>query len=90
MNRFLYVIAKTWAGSVLLHWIIANFSFVIPGEKLIETDTVIAFHDPAPSYPMHILILPKSNYNSLIDLPTDDLAFEYALFSAVNQLVQKF
>jgi histidine triad (HIT) family protein len=90
MNHFLYTIAKTWIGGLLLHWIMAYFSFAIPGEKLIETDFVLAFHHPSPSYPLHILILPKSNFKSIKDLPSNDLAFESGLFLAVNELVQRF
>jgi len=90
MNRFLHLIAKTWIGGLLLHWIIAFFSFVIPGEKLIETDSLIAFHHPSPSYPLHILIVPKAKFRSLNDLPTVDLVFESGLFVAVNELVRRF
>ena len=84
MNRFLFSLAKTWVGGMLLHWIIAFFGFAIPGEKLIETKTLLAFHHPAPSYPLHILILPKAKYRSLMDLPTDDSVFESGLFDAVK------
>ena len=90
MNRLLYSFVKTWIGGVLLHWIFAFFSFIIPGEKLIETDSVLAFHHPSPSYPLHILIVPKTKYQSLNDLPSQDQAFELGLFKAVNELVQKY
>jgi len=90
MKHFLYSIAKTWLGGLFLHWIIAYFSFAIPGDKLIETDSVMAFHHPSPSYPLHILILPKSKIKSIKDLPSADLVFESSLFSAVNELVQMF
>ena len=90
MNRFLFSLAKTWVGGVILHWIIAFFSFAIPGEKLIETESLLAFHHPAPSYPLHILILPKAKYRSLMDLPTEDSVFESGLFEAVKELVDRF
>lgn len=90
MNRLLHSLVKTWLGGLFLHWLIAHFSFAIPGEILIETDSVLAFHHPSPSYPLHILILPKSKYKSIQDLPSSDLAFESGLFSAVNVLVQRF
>ncbi len=90
MNRFLYSIAKTWLGGLILHWIIAYFSFAIPGEKLIETNTLIAFYHPSPSYPLHILIVPKAKFRSLMDLPSDDSGFESGLFEAVKELVQRF
>jgi len=90
MKRFLFSLAKTWIGGVLLHWIIAYFSFAIPGEKLIETESLLAFHHPAPSYQLHILILPKAKYRSLMDLPSGDSVFESSLFEAVKDLVQRF
>jgi len=90
MSDFLLSLAKTWIGGLLIHGVIAHFSFVIPGEKLINNDDVLVFHHPTPSYPCHIIIVPKSKYISLEDLPSDDLAFEKALFLAVNELVDKF
>lgn len=90
MNLLLLAIAKTWIGGLLIHWVIAHFSFVIPGDKLINNDLLLAFHHPTPSYPFHILIVPKSTYVSVQDLPSDDLVFEKALFEAVNQLVDEF
>ena len=90
MNRLLYSFVKTSIGGLLLHWIFAFFSFIIPGEKLIETDSVLAFHHPSPSYPLHILIVPKTKYQSLNDLPSQDQVFELGLFKAVNELVQKY
>ena len=90
VGRLLLSISKTWLGSLLLHWAVAYFAFLIPGKKLVETDTLTAFHHPAPSYPLHILILPKARYRSITDLPSLDLAFESDLFSAVRLLVQRF
>lgn len=90
MKRFLYAMAKTWLGGIILHWIFAYFSFVIPGERLIENDWLIAFHHPSPSYPLHILIVPRSKFRSLMDLPSDEEAFQIGIFKAVKQLVKRF
>jgi len=90
MSHFLMSLARTWIGGLLIHWVIAHFSFAIPGDKLINNDVLLAFHHPTPSYPFHILIVPKSKYRSLTVLPSDDLLFEKALFEAVNNIVEKF
>lgn len=90
MTKLLHKIFKTWLGSVILHWIFAYFSFVIPGKKLIENDSLLAFHHPSPSYPLHILIVPRENTGTLLDLPTSDGLFEIELFNAVNLLVKRF
>lgn len=87
MKRCLFYFARTGLGGWLLHWVFAYCSFLIPGEKLIETDSLVAFHHPQPAYPLHILIVPKARYNSLQDLPSKDHKFELELFQAVNELV---
>jgi histidine triad (HIT) family protein len=90
MIDLLFSIAKTGIGGWLLHRIFAHFSFLIPGEKLIETDTLIAFHHPIPAYPLHILIVPNAKLKNLAALPTKDQQFESDLFQAVNELVGQF
>ena len=90
MSRLFYSIAKTWVGGFILHWIFTYFSFAIPGKRLAERDSVLAFHHPSPSYPLHILIVPKAKYRSLADLPSDDHLFEVELYSLVNELVKMF
>jgi histidine triad (HIT) family protein len=90
MKRLLYSIMKTWLGGALLGWVLAHSSFLVPGEKLLETATLLAVHHPNPSYPLHILILPKGPYRSLQDLPTPDLVLERELFQAVKELVRSF
>jgi histidine triad (HIT) family protein len=90
VRKFLYSIAKTEFGGMLLHWIFAYFSAAVPGEKLADTDSLLAFPHPSPSYPLHILIVPKEKFSSLKDLPSDEGTFEADLFSTVNDLVEKF
>lgn len=65
-------------------------SFVIPGKRLRETETLIAFHHPQPSYPLHILLLPKRPYTTLLDLPATDTAFMHDLFQTVQSLITEF
>ena len=90
MIKFFYLIAKTWLGGILLHWIFARFSFVIPGDKLIETESILAFHHPSPAYSLHILIVPKEKIKSLKELPSEKGSFEFDLFEAVKELVKRF
>ena len=90
MSRLLYQFAKTGIGGLILGWVFAYFSFAIPSERLAETDSLIAFHHPSPSYPLHILIVPKGKYKSILDLPPNDPTFLIDLLSVVKKLVQRF
>ena len=87
---FFYTIAKTWLRGLIQHWVFAYFSFTIPGEELIKNVTLLAFHHPSPSYPLHILIVPREKLRSLHDLPSNDNRFEVDIFKAVKLLVDKF
>jgi len=40
----------------------------IPCKKVLETDTVLAFHDIDPKAPTHILIIPKEHISSVSDI----------------------
>lgn len=40
----------------------------VPIEKVEETESVLAFHHTNPSYPVHIVVIPKEHVPSLTDL----------------------
>jgi histidine triad (HIT) family protein len=67
-----------------------HMSFVLPLHRLRETETLLAFHHPQPSYPFHILLVPKRAIPSLSDLTPNDAPFLTDLFAAVQSLVNEF
>jgi histidine triad (HIT) family protein len=44
----------------------------VPIEKVLETDRVLAFHHTNPSYPVHIVVVPKPHVPSFTDLGNAD------------------
>jgi histidine triad (HIT) family protein len=64
-------------------------SFAIPVKRLRETETLMAFHHPQPSYPVHILLVPKRPYASLMELSLDDASFLKDLFATAQDLVRE-
>ncbi len=64
-------------------------NFAIPVNRLRETATLMAFEHPSPSYPVHILVVPKRAYASLMELPPDDGAFLRDLVETVQSLVRE-
>ena len=65
-------------------------SFILPVNRLRETETLLAFHHPRPSYPLHILLVPKRPLRRLVDLTPADADFTADLFQAVASLVAEF
>ncbi len=64
-------------------------SFAIPAVRLRETETLLAFHHPQPSHAVHILILPKREYASLLDIRPEDGALLADLVGVVQDLVRE-
>lgn len=73
----------------LIGWIFEHMSFAIPVKRLRETDNLMAFHHPKPTYPFHVLIVPKQAVASFLDLEPDS-AFLTDLTAAVQSLVREF
>jgi histidine triad (HIT) family protein len=90
MRRRLLQAARTPLGGALIRLGFTSMSFAIPVKRLSETSTLLAFHHPSPSYAVHILIIPKRDYQSLMDVPADDGDFQHDLFETVQALVRKF
>lgn len=50
----------------------------------------MAFYHPRPSYPFHVLLVPKKAVTSLRELDPADAAFLADLYSTVQSLVEEF
>jgi histidine triad (HIT) family protein len=94
MSNFVWQSSKsllrTRYGPCLLSWILTKMSFLIPADKLIETNTLLAFHHPNPGYPVHILLVPKKQKIDIFDLRVEDQNFMVDLFVCVQHLVRRF
>jgi histidine triad (HIT) family protein len=63
----------------------------IPCNKIYEDDYAIAFHDIAPKAPVHVLVIPKKPYVSIVDFtqagtPEEIAGFYKAFGNVVKQL----
>lgn len=65
-------------------------SFLIPVARLRETSSLIAFHHPSPSYPFHVLIVPKRKVPTLAQLDPAVIVFLNDLYATVQSLVDEF
>ena len=61
----------------------------IPCKKVLDEEHVLAFHDEFPKAPIHILILPKGQYESFTDFSTKASNEEIVAFSrAIGKVVK--
>ena len=65
-------------------------SFILPVKRLRETETLMAFHHPRPSYQFHVLLVPKKAVPSLSDFDSKDTSFLSDLYSTVQSIVEEF
>jgi histidine triad (HIT) family protein len=79
-----------WLFAPLIGWIFAHMSFAIPVKRLRETETLMAFHHPKPSYTFHVLLVPKKAVASLKEFDPTDTTFLTDLYSTVQSLVSEF
>lgn len=83
-------LARAPIFGVLMRLGFRSMSFAIPVNKLRETSTLMAFHHPSPDYALHILIVPKRAYRSLMDLSPADAEFHRDLFETVQSLIDQY
>lgn len=89
IKDWLFSLTRTPLAGRLLRKVFAHMSFAIPVQKLRETPSLMAFRHPRPSYPLHILLVPKREYRSLMEVPLDDSALHRDLFEVVQSLVRE-
>jgi len=65
-------------------------SSVIPVKRLRETETLMAFYHPKPSYDFHVLVVPKKAVKSLDEIDSNDSVFLTELYSTVQSLIDEF
>ena len=63
------------------------FSGKVAVETVRETDRVLAFHHTNPSYPLHIVIVPKQHVATLLDVT--DFSIIEEIFAIAQAIIQE-
>jgi histidine triad (HIT) family protein len=90
MKRWLFNVVHLPHLRPIVCWMFAHMSFLIPVQRLRETDTLVAFHHPQPSYAFHVLLVSKQGYANLLDVPPQATDFIGDLIETVQSLVREF
>ena len=86
----LYRIANSYIGKRLVGLVFNHMSGILPVKTVRETDTLVAFNHPEPSYRIHILLVPRRAVRNLGELNDGDQQFLQDLFTCVTSLVEEF
>ena len=89
VKQFLITVAR---NAILGRWIGCVFEYMsnlLPVKRVIETDELIVFWHPTPSYEVHLLIVPKKAVKDFSSMDAHG-SFWLVLPSVVQDLVQKF
>lgn len=89
LSRILFTVAKSRLGEVVVGWSFAHMNFLIPVDRLYETERVVAFHHPKPSHQTHILIVPKHQIRSLLALTAAELPIVQDVIFTTQHLVKE-
>ena len=85
-RRLLFRIARSRLSGLFIGWVFAHMSWAIPVNRLRETDTLIAFYHPSPSYPVHILIVPKIARRNIESISATDSDLLLDVFTTVQSI----
>jgi len=68
----LFGLAKHKSVGRLIGTAFAYFPYLIPVNKIAQSKKAVAFYHPSPSYPEHVLIIPRKVARTVFSLSTDD------------------
>lgn len=60
----------------------------IPCAKIYENDNILAFDDIHPMAPVHVIIIPKKHFSTLLDISDADNAIVTDLISAAQKIAK--
>ncbi len=90
LANFAFRLARSHFGQRLTALVFTKMDFLLPVQRLRDTPNLLAFHHPQPSYPLHILIVPKRSLAGLQDLSQADQEILYEIFQTAQSLVTEF
>ena len=70
--RILFSLARKPLLGHLIGCVFVHLSFLLPVERIYETKKWLVFYHPKPSYPVHILLVPKKQIASLSEIRAAD------------------
>jgi len=61
----------------------------IPSNKVYEDERVLAFRDIKPAAPVHILVVPKEHYASIMDIPSEEMDITAHVSTVIQRIAKE-
>mgnify|MGYP005768803557 CR=1 FL=1 len=61
----------------------------MPCSKVYEDDKVLAFNDIDPQAPVHVLVIPKKHYDSILDIKDDEMDIVAHIHKIINKIAKE-
>ena len=61
----------------------------MPCSKVYEDDKVLAFNDIDPQAPVHVLVIPKKHYESILDIKDDEMDIVAHIHKIINKIAKE-
>ncbi len=90
MGSILIHLARSTFGSLLIGWVFAHASFILPLKRIYESKTLVAFHHPKPSYATHIILIPKKAIRGIHAITRADGNILIEIVQTANQIAREF
>lgn len=90
ISTLFFWLARSSVGGFVVGWSFAHLSAWLPVDRLYETERVIAFYHPRPSYRVHVLIVPKRPLPTVLALTAADADIWTDVLTCVGRLVNQF
>ena len=88
LKKILLQLARSRLFGTLIGWFFAHCSFLLPIRRLYESETLLAFRHPQPSYPVHVLLVPKKAVRGLSDFQATDAGLLLEILQAGHALAE--
>ena len=88
--KHLYEIARSKLVRPVVGWVFAHMSFILPVDRIYESQGWAAFYHPKPSYAFHVLLVSKRSIPNLTSLTAADAPLLAELVQVIQLLVTRF
>ncbi|MBI4632071.1 MAG: HIT domain-containing protein, partial [Chloroflexi bacterium] len=76
-------------GSLLIGWVFAHASFILPLKRIYDSKTLVAFHHPQPNYATHIILIPKKAIRGIHAITRADGDTLIEIVQTANQIARE-